>query len=68
MTRWAEYLTAVATNSGDSYRRGQKMFNVLWEMEPEIANEIRGTDVDPFNDDSKIGDFLKEIYQRMEEQ
>lgn len=30
------------------YRVGQAMFNVLRAMEPELAEEIRSSDADPF--------------------
>lgn len=32
-------------------RKGQAYFNVLYEFDPEAANEILGTPLDPFSDD-----------------
>lgn len=30
-------------------RHGQAMFNHLFEIRPDLANEVRGTDKDPFH-------------------
>ena len=35
-------------------RRGQWLFNVLSEYDPDLANKIRNTECDPFYDDAKI--------------
>ena len=37
-------------------RSGQSYFNVLYDMNPELANEIRGTNIDPFH--KKDGDMV----------
>lgn len=44
--------------SDDDLRVGQTMFNLLQEMNPELADAIRGTPFDPFYDDGKIALFL----------
>lgn len=36
------------------WRRGQYLFNTLNEVRPDIAEAIRGTDVDPFYTDHRI--------------
>lgn len=38
------------------FRRGQAWFNALHELRPDLANEIRGTDIDPFYNDNKLPD------------
>ena len=38
-------------------REGQTLFNVLYEEEPEWANDIRATDLDPLYNDKKIPTF-----------
>ena len=45
-----EYFDRVAEECSKHpyYRVGQAMFNVLLDMEPELAEEIRGSDADPF--------------------
>lgn len=55
-----EYLNlCVLTRAANpSWRKGQTYFNVLSNVRPDIAESIRGTDLDPFHDDSKIGEFL----------
>ena len=41
------------------YRMGQAYFNQLYEDRPDIAKDVReDPDLDPFYDDSKIGQFL----------
>lgn len=42
-------------------RKGQAMFNVLYEIRQDIADNITNTDIDPFYDDSKIPQFIKYI-------
>lgn len=44
-----------------SMRRGQAYFNYLNTIDPDIANGIRGTDLDPFNVDDRIGEFLTHV-------
>ncbi len=56
------YCTAVAKELRDNpsgYREGQLAFNVLHDSSPELANEIRTTELDPFYDDQKLGEFYK---------
>lgn len=39
-------------------RTGQKLFNLLCDYRPDLAEQIRATDNDPFYDDSKVVDCL----------
>jgi hypothetical protein len=45
-----------------SWRLGQTMFNVLYEHYPELANNIRGTEADPFYNNQRIGAFMLAIH------
>jgi hypothetical protein len=69
MTRTAEILIKLdksvdmEINRREHLRLGQTYFNILCEMEPEIAAIIRGTENDPFYDDKKINDFKKKIVE-----
>lgn len=47
----------------NNYRKGQILFNAVWNVDPKIANKIRGTDLDPFHNDSKIDACLKHILE-----
>lgn len=38
-------------------RSGQAFFNQLAEDRPELAERVRGTHLDPFYDDAKLGVF-----------
>jgi|APSaa5957512535_1039671.scaffolds.fasta_scaffold02798_11 hypothetical protein len=42
------------------WREGQKFFNLLNEMNPKLANGIRGTSMDPFHRD-EVGDEVWEF-------
>jgi len=50
-------------NKRDHLRLGQTYFNVLCDLEPEIANTIRGTEDDPFYDDKKVNAFKKKMIE-----
>ena len=47
-------------------RYGQTLFNVLCDIAPELAKEIRATKVDPFyaNEDDAINDFFAYLYSK----
>lgn len=42
-------------------RYGQQCFNLLYDIDPDVANEIRGTKLDPFYDDNKLSSFFNYI-------
>lgn len=48
----------VDTPTSEQWRRGQAYFNILHLMRPDLAERVRGTPMDPFHQDDKIGDFL----------
>jgi hypothetical protein len=48
-------------------RRGQNYFNALNDLHHDLANQIRGTDLDPFYDDKKLASFLEWVGKQMEE-
>jgi len=52
------WLVRAYQKTDKAQRVGQWMFNVLHEMRPELANAVRGGDLDPFYDDAKIDNFL----------
>jgi hypothetical protein len=45
-------------------RAGQAAFNVVSEINPEIANEVRGTKLDPFHNDDILPLFWEWLSQR----
>lgn len=47
------------------YRRGQALFNACLELYPDIANQLRGTDCDPFHNDKRIDAFLGRVQERL---
>ena len=44
-----------------SWRKGQAYFNYLYQLHPDVADEIRGTEYDLFYNDSRIEKFLNKI-------
>jgi hypothetical protein len=46
-------LTAMLRPNSEE-RRGQALFNALYSMNQELAEEIRNTEYDPYFDDTKI--------------
>ena len=58
---YADFVTAVAKFT-DSYRAempitwrvGQGAFNLLVQIRPDIAEMVRGSDYDPFYDNSRL--------------
>ena len=46
-------------NKPKEYRKGQAYFNYLYDDNPQLANEIRGTNLDPFHRDDIIPKFLE---------
>lgn len=39
-------------------RPGQAVFNALAQVDPEFADRVRGTELDPFHDDTRIAGML----------
>jgi len=48
-------------------RKGQATFNAVHTIDSEIANELRGTELDCFYDDSKIGVFMKYLHSKWDD-
>jgi hypothetical protein len=67
---FVEYLqnvrVAQAANHDKSQRNGQIHFNVLHEMDADLANNIRGGDLDPFHNDDLIPAFLEHVQKACE--
>lgn len=60
---FAQYLLEVGYSYyfNKEWRYGQTCFNVLYELDPELANQIRGTDLDPFHLDERVPEFLAKV-------
>lgn len=53
------YVALLSNMEGDPFTRpGQNAFNLLHQRHPEIADKIRGTDLDPFHVDSRVKKML----------
>ena len=50
------------------WRKGQVLFNVLYDERPEWADEIRATEIDPFYEDQKIPAFWEWLEQKIIEE
>ena len=49
-----------------NYRKGQAFFNCLEDFRPDLAALIRGTEIDPFYDDSKVDAAIEYVVERWE--
>lgn len=63
--KYSDYIVVAAEAFKENDERlGQTYFNVLVELRPEIAEEIRGTDLDAFFDNDKLPAMLNYVYKR----
>jgi hypothetical protein len=67
MTTFAQYQKAVevAMRERRGLRKGQTFFNVLLEIEPELAERLTGTADDPFYNDGKLPGFLLRVAEEL---
>jgi hypothetical protein len=42
-----------------SWRAGQTAFNVLWDMRPDLSEQVRSTSLDPFYVDERLPEFYE---------
>jgi hypothetical protein len=56
-----DFMKYIKANS--ELRLGQQAFNYIHDIEPDIANKIRGTDKDCFYQSGKIGEFFDEVHK-----
>lgn len=61
-----EFIDRCATDQykNPEWRKGQAYFNSLYDFDPKLADEIRGTELDPFYNDQIITKFLEYILER----
>ena len=50
---WVDY-SATYQHAATTQRTGQYFFNRLYDFRPDLADQIRGTEYDPFYDDLKV--------------
>jgi hypothetical protein len=48
-----------------NWRKGQTIFNCLYNLYPDFANEIRATELDPFYIDDRIPQTLEYVYNKL---
>ncbi len=48
-------------NKESHIRKGQAFFNALHFLHPLIADKIRASEFDPFHDDGKLDECIKQI-------
>lgn len=63
----ARYFRAVDVemHARPGLRKGQTFFNVLLELQPDLAHRIEDTPDDPFYDDRKLPKFLAQIAEAL---
>jgi len=42
-----------------NWRYGQALFNVLYALYPDLANELRGLDIDPFYMEDDFSEYYR---------
>lgn len=42
-------------------RAGQAFFNAIYQLHPNLADTIRGTELDPFHQDKKINILISKL-------
>lgn len=47
--------------TSEQWRRGQAYFNVLHDVRPDLASQVRGTRLDPFHNDARVPEFLARV-------
>jgi hypothetical protein len=67
MTTFAQYQEAVelAMRERRGQRKGQAFFNVLQDLDPELAGRLTNTADDPFYNDQKLPGFLVRVAQEL---
>ena len=60
---FAEFKAYADKRPSWSWRKGQTAFNALYEERPELANQVRGTDTDPFHIDARLPAFWAWVEQ-----
>lgn len=68
MSKYSEYLEAVSASwtLHPSWRLGQTYFNVLYDMRPVLADQIRTTDLDPFYRNERLPAFCKWVASKLD--
>jgi hypothetical protein len=60
-----EFWNAVHARQRDGQRHGQAVFNAAYEYYPEAVRSLTATSLDPFYNDSRVYDFLSEVWERL---
>ena len=67
LSEFSEYFKTVSSMVVEhpEWRIGQTYFNVLLDFYPNIAEEVRGTEFDPFYQDGQIEKFLAFVCEKV---
>ena len=67
LTTFVQYQHAVEVElrQRPGLRKGQAFFNVLLQLEPDVAHRLMGTAEDPFYDDGKLPEFLIRVVEEL---
>ena len=56
------YEAFIACITSGEQRRGQAWMNALWQTDPDLYDEVSGTDADCFYDDHRIDIFKARVF------
>lgn len=61
--QWVSLQKSFITYHHQGMRLGQSYMNALFDANPEIYNQIRGTHIDPFYNDGALIQFINYLKQ-----
>ena len=61
MEKWKVLFEKAVEYQKQGQRQGQAMFNALYFVDEDLANEIRSTEFDCFHNNAKIGVFKDHV-------
>ncbi len=59
--KWNDVMKNVEIYEKQGMRYGQSLFNAVYDIDPIVANKLRGSDKDCFHNDKKVVAFVSEV-------
>lgn len=67
--KFSQYLIDITYyhHANHEWRYGQTAYNVLEAFDCDLADKVRGTNLDPFHDDDRLPEFLATVRDKWSE-
>ena len=62
LDEFKDFLEKVNAPLTPHMRYGQRAYNILHDLAPEIAESLNGTTTDPYHDDDRMGEFIGYVF------